>query len=652
MKPVNRLAVVSFLLASFAVLYYCCSPVSQTAKELHPESPFLNVYDNVKYVGSEACRTCHAANFESFHHTGMGQSFGPATQQKSAADFANHQPVFDSFQNMWYYPFWSNGQFFIKEYRIVGADTVYKRIEKIAYIIGSGQHTNSHLLQENGYVFQAPLTYYTQKKTWDLPPGFENGNNSRFGRRINSECITCHNSFPDYVQGSENQFVNMPFGIGCERCHGPGALHVAEKKKGIIVDTSLYADYTIVNPKRLPWKKQIDLCQRCHLQGNAVLKPGKTFFDFKPGMELSEVMYVFVPEYLDKNNSFIMASHAERLQMSNCFTKSNPVSSNNQYNPKLNFTCINCHNPHVSVKETNTSKFNLACTGCHSENKTLCSETESVLIKNKNNCVSCHMPLVGAEDIPHVSVHDHYIRKPQPNLPFKNSPLKGLWCVNDSNPGGLVLLEAYITYYEKFEQNKLYLEKASELLKNANLQTPEGFRLHVHFLTVKRNFTGIVAIATDTRPDAVYDAWTAYRIGTAMFEAGNKRKEEVWMRRAVELEPSNLEFIYSDGLAKYRAGKYTLAQATFNDLIKKYSSFYKAYVGLALTYTDQKNYTKATMYYNKALALEPDSEFALSNYADLLSITGNKVALEKVLKRLVELFPDSQRYQKALQAIR
>ena len=94
------------------------------------------------------------------------------------------------------------------------------------------------------------------------------------------------------VPGSMNRFSKMPTGIQCERCHGPGKLHVEEKLAGIVVDTAKRADYSIVNPRRLPRDLQMDLCQRCHLQGVAVLNEGKTFFDFKPGMRLSEVLNV------------------------------------------------------------------------------------------------------------------------------------------------------------------------------------------------------------------------------------------------------------------------------------------------------------------------------------------------------------------------
>ena len=165
----------------------------------------------------------------------------------------------------------------------------------MAYIVGSGQHTNSHIIETNGYLNQAPLTFYTQDGHWDLPPGFEDGNNTRFSRIIGLECMSCHNALPSFVRGSENRFTMIPNGIDCERCHGPGEVHVANIQAGKLVDTAKAIDYSIVNPRKLTWERQIDLCQRCHLQGNAILKEGKGFTDFRPGMVLSEFMDVYMP---------------------------------------------------------------------------------------------------------------------------------------------------------------------------------------------------------------------------------------------------------------------------------------------------------------------------------------------------------------------
>jgi predicted CXXCH cytochrome family protein len=270
----------------------------------------------------------------------------------------------------------------------------------VNYIVGSGQHTNSHLKITNGYLSQMPMTFYTQKKRWDLPPGFENGVNTRFSRKIGLECMSCHNAFPEYVLGSENKYSSIGKGIDCERCHGPGSAHVAQRQTGSKIDTSKYIDYSIVNPAKLSIDAQFDICQRCHLQGNTVLKEGKSFFDFKPGQKLSDYMSVFLPKYKNADKEFIMASHADRLKQSACFIKSyEKVKAKNALKPyKDAMTCITCHNPHISVRETNKNTFNEACINCHKDiaveagdKKNLLKSGCGLFSSKMSNCTSCNL---------------------------------------------------------------------------------------------------------------------------------------------------------------------------------------------------------------------------------------------------------------------
>ncbi|HTL82895.1 MAG TPA: multiheme c-type cytochrome, partial [Bacteroidia bacterium] len=197
--------------------------------------PFLNHSDSAHYVGMQTCRKCHDNIYSTFIHTGMGQSFDHATLTKSSGKFGTKSTIYDKFRDMWYHSYFEDSALYICEFRLQGKDTIYKRVEKADYIIGSGQHTNSHMYSVNGYVYQMPMTFYTQKGEWDLPPGFENGFNSRFTRQIGLECMSCHNSLPGFVEGSENKYDSIPNGIGCERCHGPGSIHVAMKEAGNIV---------------------------------------------------------------------------------------------------------------------------------------------------------------------------------------------------------------------------------------------------------------------------------------------------------------------------------------------------------------------------------------------------------------------------------
>ena len=212
-------------------------------------------------MGIDVCKTCHPAKYETFIQAEMGRSFRPATLTNSVADFDNPEPVHDRFANLSYLPYHKGEDLFIMEYRVSGRDTVHQRIEKIDYIVGSGQHTNSHIMEVQGYLYQMPLTWYAQDGKWDLPPKFEGGNNSRFSRPIPMECMTCHNAISDFIEGSENQFAKVPHGIDCERCHGPGSVHVREKQAGNVVDVSKVIDFTIVNPAKLPVDRQFDICR-------------------------------------------------------------------------------------------------------------------------------------------------------------------------------------------------------------------------------------------------------------------------------------------------------------------------------------------------------------------------------------------------------
>ena len=76
-------------------------------------------------------------------------------------------------------------------------DTIYSLKTDIDYIVGSGNHTNSHIII-NGYLSQAHLPLYS-RLYFRFSPGFEHGNNTRYNRKIGLECMTCHNSFPHFT---------------------------------------------------------------------------------------------------------------------------------------------------------------------------------------------------------------------------------------------------------------------------------------------------------------------------------------------------------------------------------------------------------------------------------------------------------------------
>ena len=649
--------------------WFCSS--EKKIDDPYKRTSYANLSDTVKYVGMETCKGCHTGIHSTFIHTGMGLSFDAATKQKSSADFSSHPVVHDQYKNLSYTPFWENDSLYFLEYRLEGADTVYQRKEKIKYIVGSGQHTNSHIWESNGYLYQAPMTFYTQKKKWDLPPGFEDGNNTRFNRIIGLECMSCHNGYPTFEEGSENQYSFVKNGIDCERCHGPGSLHVREKSSGILIDTSNAIDYSIVNPSKLPIDLQFDVCQRCHVQGNTVLNEGKSFFDFKPGMKLSSVMNLYMPVYDGNSSAHIMASHAERLKQSKCFIETMKKmdaqgnSTNLALKPYKNaLTCITCHNPHLSVKQTNKDVFNATCRSCHGESKKPdCSlSLDKRKIKN-NDCVSCHMPINGATDIPHVSVHDHRIAVPLENREIENiKKFIGITAINNPNPPRESKAQAYINYFEKFGMGPAMLDSALYYLKyNGKIDINKNITKLIHIYYLKNEYATVIKYVDQVKSlkDKLnvkqydnYYAWTAYRVGECYQQTGNSISAKQYFELAYQQAPLIPDFANKYASALASSGDYSNARKIYLAVIKLQPKYAPAYCNLGyLVLVADKNTALAMSYYDKALALDPDYEAALSNKAALLAFKGDKQHAVKMLNRLLKRNPSNVQAKELLKSL-
>ena len=615
--------------------FFCSAP--KEASEEHPTSAWKNVYDtSARYVGMQTCRTCHEEVYKTFIQTGMGQSFDHATRQKSAADFSPaHALVYDTALDMYYRPYWTNDTFYIQEYRLEGTDTVHKRVQRVDYVVGSGQHTNSHIFSLNGYLYQAPITFYTQKHRWDLAPGFENGGNSRFQRLIQLECMSCHNGYPDFVANSENKYNVIKTGIDCERCHGPGSIHVAERQSNPIVDTSKGPDYSIVNPRRLSTELQNNICQRCHLQGITVLNDGKTFYDFHPGMKLSEVMNVFMPQYEGAQDKMIMASHVERMKKSNCYVTSGKMS------------CITCHNPHVSVKFTPRSQYINACQGCHgTASQKQCTETLQVRNTKNNDCITCHMPHNGSIDIPHVAVTDHYIRKRPANDTLKKqiTAFLGMRCFNNDKPDNITIARSYMEFYERYAQSKglldsalLYLGKAQDI--EARQKQNKDY-IRAYFLLGDIN--KVVQYADALKPADMNDAWTAYRAGDAYQRTGQSEKGLPWYKRATEIWPYSLDFENKYGICLLSLHKLDEAKNVFSFILKENPNHISANTNMGFIYMQQGNNTMAYDLLMRALVLDPDHEQNLVNLAVWYHNNNKYAEADRTLRHLLKKHPENE----------
>lgn len=635
----SKFAWVLLVLSALWLLIVKCSQITNNTGE---QNTYLNLSDSATYVGMETCKSCHFEIYQSFTQTGMGQSLGDANRQKSAATINEHSKIYDSLNNLYYQPFFKDDKLFISEYRLKGKDTVHSRLEAVDFIIGSGQHTNSHIMQVNGYLYQMPMTFYTQSQKWDFPPGFAN-NNSRFSRALETECLTCHNAYPQVVPKADHKYHVIPKGIDCERCHGPGSIHVAQKAKGIKADTSKGPDWSIVNPRRLSYDLQVAICSRCHLQGNAVLKDGKTFFDFKPGMPLSEVMSVFLPRFEGGDEEFIMASHADRMSLSACFIKSNKQMS-----------CITCHNPHKSITITPDAHYNQKCNDCHKAPKQLCTESETNLAKHQYNCVSCHMPKSSATDIPHVQITDHWIKKPGKSNGNQNQVKKfvRLASINESNPSSLIKAKAYIQYYEKFESKDFYLDSAKNHLLQVNEKNKTYFEAWINYAFLKNDYTTILQkVQEGASFGKALDAWSHYRIAEAYLAFNNTNEALEYLQIAVNEKPYQLDFRMKLAAAQAKTNQIQAAIKNYMFVISENPKLAKAHANVGYLYLLQKNPTLANQHYNIAIKLDPDYEAAWLNKVGLLIFEGKIDEAKKLLLQLKIKFPNNKQIEEVLNTL-
>jgi Tfp pilus assembly protein PilF len=637
-----------FLLSSLGLFFLFslsrCSSEEKNPSKADTPTGYWADSDSLSYVGMMQCRQCHADKHKTYIHTGMGKSFAKSSRQKSAGDYSQHPAVYDSSSNFYYQPFWKKEQLVIAEYRIVDGDTVHRREEEIDWIIGSGQHTNSHLLEKNGYLFQAPITFYTQDGKWDLAPGFEAGHNTRFARMIESECMTCHNGLPEMLSGSLNAYNQIAEGIDCERCHGPGSEHVRQKIAGVKIDTANLIDYSIVNPAKLDLERQIDLCQRCHLQGVAVLNDGADWFDFNPGDRIQEHWQIYLPDFGQGSEQFLMASQAERLRKSDCYIEAGPIS------------CLSCHNPHVSIEQTAAKTFDKSCIDCHSGREQsisslLCSEEIEVRQTVDDHCSGCHMPASGSVDIPHVSITDHRIQIPG-KVESDSEQFRGLICMTDENPTALEMARAYLRFYEGFYGQKEALDSARHYLSLTEGQDDDlSRRAELHLQYLLRNYRAAAKLLEGVDPTMWTDAWACYRAGESLMNIGELSQAENWLKKASELMPAHPDFRFKYANCLAQQQKQSEAMHAYEQVLEMQDWHVEALSNYAFLKILAGNIDQAERHLIEAKNLDPDYLPAQINLIQLYYRTGRESQGGKILNQLKNQHPQDARLEQLSQSL-
>jgi predicted CXXCH cytochrome family protein len=359
------------------------------------DSPFLNVRPHVKYVGDAVCANCHQDITDVYAHHAMGRAMYPTP---SAPELERYQdPASNPFTyGPLRYDIERRGDKVFHIETLSDQDgTVLARLEAEAeYAIGSGTRGRSYVVNRDGFLFESPISWYTQKQRWDLSPGYHQSN-SHFQRPIQTACLFCHCNFAHESPNTINRYSPpyfTGFVIGCERCHGPGELHAEKplKVNGI--------DRTIVNPRHLAPELREDICQQCHLQGEQrIVRAGRQIFDYRPGLPFSAFLAVFVkPPELTQGMKAV--SQVEQMFVSRCFQASNGSMG-----------CTSCHDPHRSPKpEQKAAFFRERCLSCHDTKPCSVPVVTRRQQSAEDSCMQCHMPQLGS-NIAHTALTDHRV---------------------------------------------------------------------------------------------------------------------------------------------------------------------------------------------------------------------------------------------------
>ena len=368
------------------------------------------------YVNTRVCETCHADAARAYHQTGMGRSLYRPTAANQVEDYAGKNDYRHVTSGTSYAMESRNGAYYQRRWTVgFGGEPVNVEEARIDYVIGSGNHSRSYLHRtERGTLIELPLSWYSEKGGfWAMSPGFDSLHPPT-RRLVSYECMFCHNGYPAIpaghdAPGSEPVFTgDLPEGIDCQRCHGPGGRHVKAAQTAGADGASVRA--AIVNPARLTPKLRMDICLQCHMEPTSTALPAlvRRFnrgpYSFTPGESLSEFLLAFdhAPGSRRDDKFEIVGSSAYRLRKSRCFLES-----------KEAMTCDTCHNPHrsPSAKEA-PGYYAQVCRSCHAAAfNTLVAKGSHT---NGPDCVACHMPKRRTEDVVHVVMTDHRIQRRAP----------------------------------------------------------------------------------------------------------------------------------------------------------------------------------------------------------------------------------------------
>ncbi len=646
-----------------------------------------------EYIDARVCGTCHRQIADDYRQTGMSRSFFRPTAENTIEDYARQNTFYHALSDTHYAMIRRDGEFYQRRWQIglLGAEINVEEL-KVDYILGSGNHARSYLHRTAaGTLIELPLGWYPDPKPgkWAMSPGSDS-DHPRTRRFVAYKCMSCHNGIPRIPEGndapgSDPVFLgNLPEGIDCQRCHGPGGNHVriAGSAGAKVADIR----GAIVNPARLTSKLAMEVCMQCHLETTSGRIPAviqrfnRGPFSFIPGEPIgnSAIFFDHAPG-TGHDAKFEAVSSVYRLRQSKCFTESEGA-----------LTCQTCHNPHrVPRGAEAVNHYSAICRSCHTIRQGSIPALEALTSSGKHpvaaDCVSCHMPKRRADDTPRMIMTDHRIQRsapakellaerpePPPDdyrgevVPYYPSPLpqtaentlyRGVAQVGLGNnlAAGLPQLAREIEK-QKPRESEFYIV-LGDALRNAVKHSDavaayrEAVRLNPGSVRGLRALAAALADAGQPAPAAEVlqkaiqlapaDPETWYRYGILDSTVGRISDALGKLHKAIDLDPTLPEKSRRLAEILVNAGRPDDAQLALHDALRIDPYDDDAWDLAARIFVEKGQVADAVFHFERAIRLRPTSAPHLYDYALALARVNRFDEAQQRAEAALRIDPDS-----------
>ena len=533
--------------------------------EGRPEPDFRNTAPGVRYVGSNVCKGCHLVIYQNFARTEMGNSTSLPHRLLDLGWLSQPVDIFNEKHNRHYQVFARDGKVYQSEYGLddKGKET-FRHTEELAYVVGTGANGVTPIVRRGSYLFQAPISYYTARKAWDLSPNYE-VRDLGFSLPVTADCIGCHTGRTQPVPGREKDglYGDPPIpelATGCENCHGPGELHMNERLAG--KPAPLNIDRSIVNPAKLsPWLAD-NICMNCHEGDIRALQPGKTEADFRPGTPLNSTVAILKASIDPRSTESPLLEHYYSMTLSRCYRASSG-----------HLGCQNCHDPHVQPSAQESPEyFRGKCLQCHTDKSCTLDLQKRLAQQPADACSTCHMQRQPALTVSHSTLTDHRILRtpgePYPESAFKAAPDTGFIHVNQvpgksNNIPPATLLRAYRQELIRghLEYKDYYFSLLDRLAKENN-KDPFVLSAIAQKASSDGDLSKAVGFATQVIDEGSTSSYDYLLLDSLLTRTGNTAGSIALLKKAISISPYEQSFYENLAVRQFSSGNAAEGVAT------------------------------------------------------------------------------------------